>query len=699
MNIVDATIQALYEDCNKQLNENMSEERRHQILINLLDWLESNELDNEFENVMDERYEEEKAINIALDAIDKHVEEESDKLYIFKDIIGLTDHEMVELGIYEDEDEEENSIRKESKEVKGNKLQKSEKIQEGEYEDYIENEKALAEDYKSRVLNNITPDIRNNFNDLKDIMDTDTEKTLVDGFYLSEKAVTILKIADKSHHLNSYMNLTISDILNMVDDNDTIEGAINELFEEYNADSAYSWADNFVTILSKLDFNIQDEDELEEYEDEEYFEENKKLTEDENKIVENNSSLDGEDLTNTFKNYKAFESNFGPIKIVKNYYDKNYKVYKVNEEDADNYIYYSDNKENIEGWLYGAVQAANGKFNKLKNKNEAVNKSILNEEDEETLDEVINRAHQEEISAIDTYDTVLSKTNESTDAKLIEMINEIKKDEEDHKTLLQHYIETGEVWTDEDLEKEDKEDTEFESDKEQDIRRTQDFLNKKEESVNDLSTEDMLTDLMEYYQEQSSKMSFIEDLDNLLETSDILQWTESIEDYVDEEDDDDGDRLEKILTSYEDNDNVEGFIDDVANLVDLEKLQQWYNSLEKDESKKVESVQDAVTALDSFVTDGKLDEEWLQNECILTIENTENLSKDIYNSRRKAHSIAYDGLLNALSVRVGKDVTSKEVQSAFKKLGLDYKEVLKPVVEKVEELRADEELQEGCGKK
>lgn len=125
-------------------------------------------------------------------------------------------------------------------------------------------EERLAEDYKSRVLNNITPDIRNNFNDLKNIMDTDTKKTLVDGFYLSEKAVAILKMVDKSYHLNSYMNLTISDILNMVDDNDTIEGAINELFEEYKADSAYSWADNFITILSKLDFDIQDEDELEE---------------------------------------------------------------------------------------------------------------------------------------------------------------------------------------------------------------------------------------------------------------------------------------------------------------------------------------------------------------------------------------------------------------------------------------------------
>ena len=162
-------------------------------------------------------------------------------------------------------------------------------------------------------------------------------------------------------------------------------------------------------------------------------------------------TLDGEDLTNTFKNYKAFEANFEPIKIVKNSYDKNYKVYRVDEEDANNYIYYANNKDNIEGWLYGAVQAANGVFKKLTNKNEAVNKNILNEDDEETLDEAINRAHQEEISAINTYDTVLSKTDETTDTKLVDMIEEIKADEEDHKLLLQHYIETGEALTDDEL--------------------------------------------------------------------------------------------------------------------------------------------------------------------------------------------------------------------------------------------------------
>ena len=270
--------------------------------------------------------------------------------------------------------------------------------------------------------------------------------------------------------------------------------------------------------------------------------ESKCLTEDddheEDEEVEKEETLDGKDVTNTFKNYKAFEANFGPIKIVKNSYDKNYKVYRVNEEDADNYIYYSNDKDNIEGWLYGAVQAANGKFNKLKNKNEAVNRSIFNEEtsnsytaisyyddklrgvedetsssdwsvitdfahdklmggsyvkitntttgkekvispdtyqdefdgefvvgigeldesvgdksQEETLDEAINRAYEEELSAINTYDLVLNKIeNEESNEKLIEMINEIKKDEEDHKSLLKHYIETGEALTDDELE-------------------------------------------------------------------------------------------------------------------------------------------------------------------------------------------------------------------------------------------------------
>lgn len=179
---------------------------------------------------------------------------------------SLEEPEMVE-------DEEENPMRKESKQIEGKKLQ------EDAYDDYVENEKSLAKDYSERVKKNISQEAKDAFKDLKDILDEGDNKTLVDGFYFPKKAVDILNNSDKSHHLNSYMDLTISNILNLIEDNNTIEEAIDELFNDYKADSAFSWADNFVTVLSKVDTSYVEDDELYEYDDEEEFEESKKLTE------------------------------------------------------------------------------------------------------------------------------------------------------------------------------------------------------------------------------------------------------------------------------------------------------------------------------------------------------------------------------------------------------------------------------------
>lgn len=165
------------------------------------------------------------------------------------------------------EDATEDPTKKESKEVEGNKLQES-KLEEDEYDDYLENEKALSADYCERVKKGITQEARVAFADLKDILDTETNDTSVDGFYFPSKAVAILDNTDKRHNLNSYMDLTVSNILNLVDDNDTIEGAVEELFADYKADSALSWADNFVTVLGKLDFDVVDDEELEELDEE-----------------------------------------------------------------------------------------------------------------------------------------------------------------------------------------------------------------------------------------------------------------------------------------------------------------------------------------------------------------------------------------------------------------------------------------------
>lgn len=111
-------------------------------------------------------------------------------------------------------------------------------------------------------------------------------------------------------------------------------------------------------------------------------------------------------------------------------------------------------------------------------------------------------------------------------------------------------------------------------------------------------------------------------------------------------------------------------------------------------TKKEESVMEtgtdkAVDALLAFSIDGEgveLDQEWLCNEIVLTIKNTKYLYDEITNNRKPVHSLVYQGLIQALE-NGGNSLSSRQIQAGFKKLGLDYKEVLKPAVEEIETIR------------
>ena len=81
----------------------------------------------------------------------------------------------------------------------------------------------------------------------------------------------------------------------------------------------------------------------------------------------------GEDISSTFKNYEAFKNNFGKLIIVKDKYDKTYKVYNPERQEQNDYIYFSDNKDNINGWLYGAVMCNMGAFKQLKTESKKYN--------------------------------------------------------------------------------------------------------------------------------------------------------------------------------------------------------------------------------------------------------------------------------------------------------------------------------------
>ncbi len=61
----------------------------------------------------------------------------------------------------------------------------------------------------------------------------------------------------------------------------------------------------------------------------------------------------------------------------------------------------------------------------------------------------------------------------------------------------------------------------------------------------------------------------------------------------------------------------------------------------------------------------------------------------MYNSQSPAHSVAYSGMLQLFATD-GYELTSRQVQAGFKKLGLDFKEILKPTTDWVTEERIEE---------
>lgn len=175
------------------------------------------------------------------------------KVENYEELRKYLDEQQAELDAYADELFGEDEV-KESKDTK---------IEDYDVDTYNKEQEELKNQYKDRIMKSATPEIINAFNDLNDLLNSGDNVKELDGFYFPEKAITIVELADKSYHLNSAMDLTTSNILNMAGNNDTFEQAIDELFADYDAESAYSWADNFVTVLGKLDFDIQEADDYE----------------------------------------------------------------------------------------------------------------------------------------------------------------------------------------------------------------------------------------------------------------------------------------------------------------------------------------------------------------------------------------------------------------------------------------------------
>ena len=124
---------------------------------------------------------------------------------------------------------------------------------------------------------------------------------------------------------------------------------------------------------------------------------------------------------------------------------------------------------------------------------------VSDEEPKETADDVINRAVTEETTAINTYDEILGLIEDNEDLK--GMIEEIKADEEEHLQLLTHYVETGEVLSDEDLEKQEDEKGSDEDEEKEEVDECDEQTTEKED-----------------LKESDATPEFLEELKNLLNT-------------------------------------------------------------------------------------------------------------------------------------------------------------------------------------
>ena len=100
---------------------------------------------------------------------------------------------------------------------------------------------------------------------------------------------------------------------------------------------------------------------------------------------------------------------------------------------------------------------------------------------------------------------------------------------------------------------------------------------------------------------------------------------------------------------------------------------------------------------DTYVseTDGKVDPDFISDNVDLYIFNDrDSYFNGIKNTRRKATSVAYDGLLNLFQVNIddaeGKvRITSEMAKQWLKKHGIDYITLLKPVVDHIEQYREE----------
>ena len=104
------------------------------------------------------------------------------------------------------------------------------------------------------------------FNYIKEILNTQNNDTERDGFYYPEKAVELVELNSKII-ISPFFDFTTSDELELINNNTTVEEAIDSLFDKdspYSEEHARVYGNNFTSCLNKIankELHLSNEDE------------------------------------------------------------------------------------------------------------------------------------------------------------------------------------------------------------------------------------------------------------------------------------------------------------------------------------------------------------------------------------------------------------------------------------------------------
>lgn len=96
----------------------------------------------------------------------------------------------------------------------------------------------------------ISKKAQNRFYYIKKLINNDYDvKEFIDGFYFNSKAIKYVEKLNKNFFINNYYNLTTSDLLLDVYENDNITQVKNYYFKTYQDYYAKAWLENFLFVL------------------------------------------------------------------------------------------------------------------------------------------------------------------------------------------------------------------------------------------------------------------------------------------------------------------------------------------------------------------------------------------------------------------------------------------------------------------